>query len=149
MEIILRLFIKIVFRYFLLKNKDYFVLKWFVQKVIKAKIDIEQDLPPNILDNTYVFFDMILSAAWQTKCLFHPGQYLSSSETYILIVVEGIEHVVGKAGEEVDEEPGLHVVDPYDGRVAYHFTSGPHIRGVEVEDDVNEEYHIDDWVDHK
>ena len=32
------------------------------------------------------------------------------NETHVVIVVEGIEDVVGEAGEEVDEEPGLEVV---------------------------------------
>ena len=30
-----------------------------------------------------------------------------SMETHIIIMVEGIEDIVGETGEEVDEEPGL------------------------------------------
>ena len=63
-------------------------------------------------------------------------------------MIESIEDVVGEAGEEVDDEPGLEIVDPDDGGVAHHLAARPHVRRVEVEDDVNEEYHINDWVYH-
>ena len=64
-------------------------------------------------------------------------------------MIESIEDVVGEAGEEVDDEPGLEIVDPDDGGVAHHLAARPHVRRVEVEDDVNEEDHVHDGVDHQ
>ena len=117
------------------------------------KIDIEWTRSfPHILYN--VFLDMILSGSWKTKCLFcQPGLVLidevQSPDTYILIMIEGIEYIIRKAGEEVDQEPWLHVVDPDNSGITDHFTPGSNICGVEVEDNVNEEYHINNGVDHK
>ena len=36
----------------------------------------------------------------------------SNSSAYIVVVVESVEDVVGEAGEQVDDEPGPHVVQP-------------------------------------
>ena len=64
-------------------------------------------------------------------------------------MVEGIEDIVGETREEVDDEPRLEIVDPDDGGVAHHLPTGPHVGGVEVEDDVDEENHIHYRVHHQ
>ena len=72
-----------------------------------------------------------------------------SAQTYVLVVVEGIEDIVGETREKVDDEPRLEIVDPDDGWVADHLPAGPHVGGVEVEDDIDEENHIHYRVHHQ
>ena len=74
---------------------------------------------------------------------------MSSLLSYVLIMVEGIEDVVGQTGEKVDDEPRLEIVDSDDGGVRHHLPPRSHVGGVEVEDDVNEEDHVHDGVDHQ
>ncbi len=64
-------------------------------------------------------------------------------------MVESVEDVVGEAGEEVDDEPGLEVVEADDLWVRDDLSAGADVRGVEVEDDVDEEDDVDDGVDHQ
>lgn len=74
---------------------------------------------------------------------------VQSPDTYILIMIEGIEHIIRKAGKKVDQEPRLHVVDSDDSGVTDHFPPRSNISGVEIKDNVNEEYHIDNGVNYK
>ena len=64
-------------------------------------------------------------------------------------MVEGVEDIVRETWEKVDDEPRLEIVDPDDGGVADHLPAGPHVGGVEVEDDIDEENHIHDRVHHQ
>ena len=75
--------------------------------------------------------------------------YLVSPISYVLVVIEGIEDVIGQTGEEVYDEPGLEIVHPDDCGVADNLSPGPYVGGVEVEDDINEEYHIHYRVHHQ
>ena len=74
---------------------------------------------------------------------------MSSLLSYVLIMVEGIEDVVGQTGEKVDDAPRLEIVDSDDGGVGHDLPPRSHVGGVEVEDDINEEYHIHDRVHHQ
>ena len=74
---------------------------------------------------------------------------LLSAQSYVLVMVEGIKDIVGETREKVDDEPRLEIVDPDDGWVADHLPARPHVGGVEVEDDINEEYHIHYGVNHQ
>ena len=82
------------------------------------------------------------------KSLIHIDK-VQSPDTHILIMIEGIEHIIGKAGEKIYQEPWLHVVDSDDSWITDNFAPRSNIGGVKVEDNVNEEYHINYWVDHK
>jgi len=70
-------------------------------------------------------------------------------KTHLFVVVECVEHVVRQAGQQVDDEPRPEVVHPDHLRVGHDLAAGPDERGVEVEHDVDEEYHVDDGVDHQ
>ena len=74
---------------------------------------------------------------------------MSSLLSYVLIMVEGIEDVVGQTGEKVDDEPRLEIVDSDDGGVRHDLPPRSHVGGVEVEDNINEENHIHDRVHHQ
>jgi len=67
--------------------------------------------------------------------------------SYVFVVVERVEDVVGEAGEEVDDKPGLEIVDPDDLRVRHDLSRRADVRRVKVEDDVDEENDVDDGVD--
>ena len=67
--------------------------------------------------------------------------------SYILVVVEGVEDVVGQAGEEVDDEPRLEIIDSYHFWVGDDLTGGSDVRRVKVQHDVDEEDDVDDGVD--
>lgn len=69
--------------------------------------------------------------------------------TYVLVVVERVEHIVRQAGEQVNDEPGLEVVHPDDFRVGHHLATRTHERRVEVEDDVDKEDDVNYGVDHQ
>ena len=71
------------------------------------------------------------------------------SRTHIFVVIEGVEHVVGQAGEEVDDKPRLEVVHADDLGVADHLSARTHERRVEVENDVDEEDDVHNGVDHE
>ncbi len=62
-------------------------------------------------------------------------------------MVERVEYVVGEAGQQVDDEPRLEVVEPDDLGVGDDLAAGAHVGGVEVEHDVDEEDDVDDGVD--
>ena len=64
-------------------------------------------------------------------------------------MIEGVEHVVGQAGEQVDDKPRLEVVHADDLRIADHLSSGTHEGRVEVEHDVDEEDDVNDGVHHQ
>ncbi|GFX36326.1 hypothetical protein TNCV_4932391 [Trichonephila clavipes] len=66
--------------------------------------------------------------------------------TYVIVVVEGIEHVIRQTREEIDDEPTAHIIHANDLGVRNHFPSGPHESRMEVEDNVNEEDDVDDAV---
>ena len=69
--------------------------------------------------------------------------------THIFVVIKGVEHVVGQAGEEVDDEPRLEVVHADDLGVADHLATGTHECRVEVEHNVDEEDDVHDGVHHE
>ena len=69
--------------------------------------------------------------------------------THIFIVVKSIEDIIWKTREQVNDEPRLEIVDSDDCRVTDNLATRSNIRCVEVEDDVNEEYHIYNGVHHK
>ena len=64
-------------------------------------------------------------------------------------MIEGVEHVVRQAGEQVDDEPRLEVVHAYDLGIADHLAAGAHERRVEVEHDVDEEDDVHYGVHHQ
>ena len=48
----------------------------------------------------------------------------------------GVEHLEGNGGEEVEEEPGAHVVDGDEARVVDHLTRLAHVRRAEIQHDI-------------
>jgi hypothetical protein len=79
-----------------------------------------------------------------------PSQVLAvQPTTYILVVVEGVEDVVRQAAQQIDDEPALEVVHPDDFGVGDDFSPGSHKSGVKVQNDIDEEYDVDDGVDHQ
>ena len=67
--------------------------------------------------------------------------------TNLVDLLEGIEDVVRKAGQQVDDEPALEVVHTDDLRIADDLAARSDEGRVEVEDDVDEEDDVDDAVD--
>lgn len=63
--------------------------------------------------------------------------------------MEGSEDVVRKTREQVDDEPSFEVVHSDDARVGHDLARRADERHVEVEEDVNEEDHVDKTVHHQ
>ena len=63
-------------------------------------------------------------------------------------MIKGIEDIIWEAWQKVNDEPRLKVIDTDDSWITYNLSSRSNICGVEVEDNINEEYHIDNRVDH-
>ena len=64
-------------------------------------------------------------------------------------MLKGVDDVVGKAGEQVDHEPGLQVVHADELGVGDDLAGGAHEGGVEVEHDVHQEYDVHHAVGHQ
>ena len=63
-------------------------------------------------------------------------------------MIKGIEDIIWEAWQKVNDEPRLKVIDTDDSWITDNLPSRSNISGVEVEDNINEEYHIDNRVDH-
>ena len=63
-------------------------------------------------------------------------------------MIKGIEDIIWEAWQKVNDEPRLQVIDTDDSWITYNLPSRSNVCGVEVEDNINEEYHIDNRVDH-
>lgn len=68
---------------------------------------------------------------------------------YLFVVIERVEHVVRQTGEQVDDEPRPKVVHTDDLWIGDHLSARPNERGVEVEHNVDEEYDVDNGIDHQ
>lgn len=64
-------------------------------------------------------------------------------------MIERVEHVVRQTGQQVDDEPRAQVVHADDLGVGHDLAAGPDERGVKIEHDVDEKYHVHDGVDHQ
>ena len=73
----------------------------------------------------------------------------SQTQTYLIHVLEGVDDVVGQAGQQVDDEPRLQVVHADELGIGDDFSTGPHEGGVEVEDDVHQEDDVHHAVQHQ
>ena len=62
-------------------------------------------------------------------------------------MVEGVEDVVGKAGQKVNDEPRLEIIDSYHFRVRDDLAGRADVGRVKVQHDVDEEDDVDDGVD--
>ena len=66
--------------------------------------------------------------------------------TYVFIMVECIEHVIGKAREKVNDKPRLEVIHTNDFRLGDDFAPRTHKGCMEVENNVNEKDYVHDGV---
>lgn len=57
---------------------------------------------------------------------------LAYRQTYIFVVIECVEDVVGQATQQIDNEPRLQVVHSNDLWIANNFASGSDESGVEI-----------------
>ena len=64
-------------------------------------------------------------------------------------MVEGVEDVVGQAGEQVDDKPRFEIVEPDDLGVGHDLAARADVGRVKVEDNVNEKNHVHDRVQHE
>ena len=74
---------------------------------------------------------------------------LLSCGTDLIHVLEGVDDVIRQTGQQVDDEPGFHVVHADQLGVGDDFSGRADEGGVEVEDDVHEEDDVHDAVHHQ
>ena len=98
------------------------------------------------------------------RCHKVDDEHNDDDDAHIIIVVKGVEDIVGQARKQVNEEPGLEInfgsnairferlvkiiighhlkiIDADDFWVADHLTPRPHVGRVKVQDDVDEKYY--------
>lgn len=70
-------------------------------------------------------------------------------KTYIFVVIEGIEHIIRQAGEQVYEEPRLEIILPYNLWITDNFSAGTHEGRVKIQHYIDEKHHVHNGVYHK
>ena len=66
-----------------------------------------------------------------------------------MLALKRTDEVVRQAGQQVDDEPRLEVVEANDARVGDDFAGRTDERRVEIDEDVDEEDDVDDGIDDK
>lgn len=64
-------------------------------------------------------------------------------------MIECIEDIVRQAGKEVDDEPRLEIVHPDDLWIADYLSARSHERRVEVQNNIDKEYNINNRIYNK
>ena len=156
---LLELFLKV----FLFSWLIYCLCLYCVHKCIKKLVLNWYWMRPSpkvILDNTSCLawsdlyhrkcsiFLFLLNNKLRGTLVIHCFQLKTLIVTYIFVMIKGIEDIIWEAWQKVNDEPRLKVIDTDDSWITYNLPSRSNICGVEVEDNINEEYHIDNRVDH-
>lgn len=67
--------------------------------------------------------------------------------TYVINILECIEHIIGETRQHVDHEPTLQIVHSDNFRIGDDLPTRSHKRCVEIEDNVDKEDDVNDTVD--
>lgn len=87
--------------------------------------------------------------AFSANKLFQRGKKTRGKQPYLIHVLKGIDDVIRKAGQQVNDEPSLQVVHANKFWIRDYFSTGTNECRVEVEDDVYQEDDIHYAVQHQ